>query len=90
MPKQEFLEKTPFDVERAFGGAALIALHEIDSLRAHAAALHERLHVAFGAHSATRFWREQRALARRTRRRCVSDHAVRRELWGGLLDDLRG
>lgn len=81
--------KARFDVDRVFGGVALLLLHEADSLQGHAAALRERLRVAADARSLRQLWREQRALGTRTLRRLREDRAIRRELWRGLRQDFR-
>ena len=77
------------DVDRVLGGVALLALHETDAIAGHATALRERVRAAGQARSLRQFWREQRALQVLTRRRFHDDHAIRLELWRGLLNDLR-
>lgn len=77
------------DLDRVLGGVALLALHETDALHGHASALRERVTVARQARSWRQLLREQRALHARTRRRCRDDHAIRVELWQGLLRDLQ-
>jgi hypothetical protein len=77
------------DLDRVLGGVALLALHETDSLAGHAAALRERVRAARDARSLQQFMREQRNLHVLTRRRFRDDHAIRRELWHGLIKDLR-
>ena len=75
-------------IDRVFGGAALIALHEAGSLQGHLEGVNERLRVAARARNVGELIRNQIDLIPETRNRFLRDHAVRRELWRGLLRDL--
>ena len=77
------------DVDRIVGGVSLIVLHEADALTGHAQALFTRLRSAWRTRGLHALLREQRSLLRQAERRCRDDHAIRRELWHGLLKDLR-
>lgn len=75
-------------LDRVLGGVALIAVHELGSLRGHAAAAGERLRVAQRARGVGELLRDQLDLLPESHNRLRRDHAVRRELWRGLLRDL--
>ncbi|NGY05189.1 hypothetical protein [Solimonas terrae] len=77
------------DLDRVLGGVVLMALHEIDSLHGLGVAAGERLRVARAARSVPQLLREQRRLLLRTRRRMAENRMIRRQLWTGLLQDLR-
>jgi hypothetical protein len=77
------------DVDRVVGGITLIVLHEADALSGHLAALATRLRSAAQTRALRDLLREQRSLARQTQRRLRDDQMIRRELWQGLLQDLR-
>ncbi len=76
-------------LDRLVGGVALITLHEADSVRGHLAGAGERLRVARRARSLGELLRDQVDLLPASRNRLRRDHAVRRELWRGLIHDLR-
>lgn len=75
-------------LDRVFGGAALIALHEAGSLQGHLEGVNERLRVAARARNVGELIRNQIDLIPETRNRFVRDHTVRRELWRGFVRDL--
>ena len=79
----------PLPIDRLVDSLALIALHEADALHAHLNAAGERLRLALEARSARELWRDQIDLLPESRNRLREDHAVRRQLWRGLLHDLR-
>lgn len=76
-------------LDRVCSGVALIALHEAGSLQGHLEALNERLRIARRARSVGELVRDQFDLLPETRNRWQRDHRVRRELWDGLIRDLR-
>lgn len=76
-------------VDGAFGGAALLVLHEWNALRGHWAEVQERLAVARRARHAGELIRDQFDLVAESRNRLRRDHQVRRQIWRGLLRDLR-
>ena len=74
--------------DRAANGITLLAVHEADALRAHAAALRERWSVARRARSTGEMIRDQIDLLPESRNRVLRDQDVRRQLWRGLVRDL--
>jgi hypothetical protein len=76
-------------VDRLVGDLSLIVVHELGALRGHLAAAHERVRVARRARSVGELLRDQIDLLPETRNRLRRDHAVRRELWRGLMRDVR-
>ncbi|MFT4045249.1 MAG: hypothetical protein QM661_00995 [Solimonas sp.] len=78
-----------FDIDRIVGAVALIVLHEVDALAAHGQTRARRARSAWQVRDGVERRRELRSLSRQTRRRRQEDHAIRRELWIGLLKDLR-
>jgi hypothetical protein len=75
-------------VDRALGGAALIAVHETAALHGHWSELSERVRLARKALGARALIREQVDLLPESRTRLQRDQEVRRQLWRGLLKDL--
>ncbi len=75
-------------LDRVFGGAALIALHEAGSLQGHLEGVNERLRVAARARNVGELIRDQIDLIPETRNRFLRDHEVRRQLWRGFVRDL--
>lgn len=75
-------------VDRAIGGAALIAVHEAGALHGHWTEISERLRVAREAQGPAALLREQMDLLPESRNRLARDQEVRRLLWRGLFKDL--
>lgn len=75
-------------VDRALGGAALIAVHEAGALHGHWTEIGERVRVAREAHGPADLLREQLDLVPESRNRLARDQEVRRLLWRGLIKDL--
>jgi hypothetical protein len=75
-------------VDRALGGAALIAVHETSALHGHWSELSERMRLARRAHGTRELIREQVDLLPESRTRLLRDQEVRRQLWRGLMRDL--
>lgn len=76
-------------LDRVLGGVAMLALHEAGALQGHLDAVGERWRLARRAGSVRQLLREQLDLLPEERIRVRHDHAVRRELWRGLVKDLR-
>ena len=76
-------------VDRAVGGAALLAVHEANSLRGHTTEIGERLRVARRSHGLRELIRDQVDLIPESRNRVRRDHEVRMQLCRGLIRDLR-
>jgi hypothetical protein len=74
---------------RLLDGLSTIALHEADALNAHLLAAGERLRIALRARSAAELLRDQIDLLPESHNRFRRDHQLRRELWRGLIRDLR-
>ena len=74
---------------RLLDGLSTIALHEADAFNALLIAAGERLRIALQARSAAELLRDQIDLLPESRNRLRHDHAVRRQLWRGLIRDLR-
>ncbi len=74
---------------RLLDGLATIALHEADAINAHLLAAGERLRIALQARNATELLRDQMDLLPESRNRFRRDQRLRRELWRGLIRDLR-
>lgn len=75
-------------LDRSLGGIALLAVHEMDSLRGHLSALRERWSVARRARTPGELIRDQVDLLPESRNRVLQDQDVRKELWRGLVKDL--
>ncbi|WP_028080473.1 hypothetical protein [Solimonas soli] len=78
-----------FDIDRIVGGVALIALHEIDALMGDAQAFALCARQTWRARDGVERRRERRSRSRQAQQRRREDRAIRRELWLGLLRDLR-
>jgi hypothetical protein len=74
---------------RAFGGFALIVMHEIDALTRHAVDVRERLAVAREAPGLVELVRDQVDLLAETRARLAFDQRERRALLNSWIADLR-
>jgi len=77
-------------IERAVGGATLMALHELNALSGHWAELCERLAVARKSSGLGELVRQQLDLFPETFARLALDQRERRALLHGWLADLRG
>lgn len=75
-------------LDRAFGGMALLAVHEADALRGHWSEVNERIAVARRARSASELIRDQIDLFAESRNRVLRDQQLRRQLWRGWVKDL--
>lgn len=76
-------------VDRILGGLRLIAVHEVDAAQAHLVAVGERVRVAQQARDFGELLRNQFDLLPESRNRWRRDHLVRRQLWRGLVRDLK-
>lgn len=76
-------------VDRILGGLRLIAVHEVDAVQAHLAAVGERVRVAQQARDLGELVRNQFDLLPESRNRWRRDHVVRQELWRGFVRDLK-
>lgn len=76
-------------LDRLLGDVRLLVLHETDALRGHLVAAEERLRVARRARGIGELLRDQVDLLPESRNRWRRDHQIRRELWRGLVRDLR-
>jgi hypothetical protein len=76
-------------LDRVLSGVALIALHEAGSVQGHFEALGERVRVASRARGVGELLRDQVDLFPESGSRWRRDHRVRRELWNGVIRDLR-
>lgn len=85
---RQFSQKVSHYLDRAFSGIALVAVHEVGTLRGHWADVDIRLKVARRARGAGELIRDQIDLLPESRNRFVRDQRVRRELWRGAVKDL--
>ena len=76
-------------LDRALSDLSLLAVHELDSLGGHWAALRERLVVARKARGVGELLSDQLDLLPETQARLRRDHAIRRELLRGVIDNWR-
>lgn len=76
-------------VDRILGGLRLIAVHEVDAVQAHLAAVGERVRIAQQARDLGELVRNQFDLLPESRNRWRRDHVVRQELWRGFVRDLK-
>lgn len=75
-------------LDRAIGGAALIAVHEANALHGHWSEASERTRVARKARGPRELLRDQVDLLPESKNRLSRDHEVRVQLWRGLVKDL--
>jgi hypothetical protein len=85
---REFTQKVSHYLDRAFSGIALVAVHEVGTLRGHWADVDIRLKVARRARGAGELIRDQIDLLPESRNRVLRDQRVRRELWRGAVKDM--
>lgn len=76
-------------LDRALGDLSLLAVHELDSLNGHWAALRERLVVAGKAKGVGELLSDQLDLIPETQARLRRDHQIRRELLRGIAQGWR-
>lgn len=76
-------------LDRALGDLSLLAVHELDSLSGHWAALRERLVVAGKAKGVGELLSDQLDLIPETQARLRRDHQIRRELLRGIAQGWR-
>ncbi len=84
---RQFSQKVSHYLDRAFSGIALVAVHEVGTLRGHWADVDIRLKVARRARGAGELIRDQIDLLPESRNRVLRDQRVRRELWRGAVKD---
>lgn len=77
-------------IDRALSDFSLLALHELDSLGGHWAAIRERLVLAGKARSTAELLQDQMDLLPQTLARLRRDHQARRELLRGMAQHWRG
>lgn len=77
-------------LDRALSDLSLIALHELDSLTGHWAAIRERLVLAGKARSTGELLQDQMDLLPQTLARLRHDQRSRRELLRGMAQHWRG
>ena len=82
-----FTQKIGHYLDRALSGIALVAVHEVGTLRGHWADLDVRIRVARRARGTVELIRDQIDLLPESRNRFMHDQRVRRELWRGVGRD---
>jgi hypothetical protein len=85
---REINQRVNHYLDRAFSGIALVAVHEVGTLRGHWADLDIRVKVARRARGPGELLRDQFDLLPESRNRVLRDQRVRRELWRGVVKDL--